>query len=147
MKHNRNRSRPFVTLLFLAMTASFETTLLAHGVLSEENAPGKVRFFYDDRSPMSNAYVTVFDGEGREIATDQTDEDGVFDYSRHENVAKISAADVHGHHGEHLITGVPPKSSDSSSNLPVLIATVVLLLAMAGVFHALGKKRKNIPTK
>lgn len=147
MKLKRNRTRQLVLLLFPIMLFSFEAMLPAHGVLSEESTPGKVRFFYDDHSPMSNAYVTVFDKTGEKIGTDQADEDGAFDYSRYETVGKISAADVHGHHCEHLITDVPSENAASSSNFPVLIATVVLLLAVAGVFHALGKKRKKIQAK
>lgn len=125
----------------------------AHGVLSEEVETGKIRFSYDDGSPMAHGYVSVIDKEGREIAAGQADADGLFDYSKHENAAGVSVSDIHGHHRTHTIEAdrnahpaSPAHDHDrhSGGNTPVVIAVVAVLLAIAAIFY-LGNGKKNGP--
>ena len=89
-----------LTILLLLLTS---TTTDAHSVIAESIPPNKVRFCYDDRSPMSNTVVTVYDIDGKEIASSTADADGVFDWSTYKGSVKIAAEDHYGHRGEYDI--------------------------------------------
>ena len=146
MKMLRINQRILLLLLsiFIATLIS-GTAVLAHGVFCESTEPGKVRFFYDDDAGMAFAFVTVYDQTDNEIAKGETDRDGMFDYSQHENAGKIVAADTYGHQCEHVLTAAPPENTAKpQKNSPLLLGVVVVaLLVIAAAFYALGKKKPN----
>ena len=144
-----------VTLIALAITNN--DALYAHGVLSKETGQGKINFCYDDGSPVAKGYVNVYDKEGKEIATGQTDIEGNFDFSKYENVGKISVADVYGHHQTHVFAGQGQDHSTDdhehahdhhhshSGHAHVIIGVVAILLVLAAVFYLGNKKKNNTP--
>ena len=129
----------WVTLIIMG-----HVTLPAHGVLSKEVETGKVRFSYDDDSPMASGFVNVYDKDGKEIATGQTDDDGMFDFSKYENVSKITVTDTYGHHQTHAIEAAQQdQTTDHARNHHlVTIVVVAALLAIAAIFY-LGKKKNG----
>ena len=89
------------TLLALALLLTIAATLcitaLAHEPIVKEVEPGKLHFFFDDGSPMSEAFITVYTKAGEQIATAQADADGYFVYTSYEGAGKISGGDASGH--------------------------------------------------
>ena len=142
----------FSIIAWAALIVMGHVTLSAHGVLSKEIETGKVRFFYDDDSPMSRGYISVYDKDGKEIATGQTDNEGMFDFSEYENVDKITVTDTFGHHQTHVIEAVQQNQatshehSHSNHHHWITIVVVAALLAVAAVFY-LGKKKNELPEK
>lgn len=129
----------FFSFFVFLMTVISGSAVLAHGLFSEDNGTGQVRFYYDDDTPLAKGYVVVFDIDGNEIGKGATDSEGLFDYSRFENVGKISVDDVHGHHCDHEITETALKIRVSTKHSPTLAGSVLLLLAIAAIFYALKK--------
>ena len=153
MKNNKRLSFiAFSIIAWVALIIMGHVTLSAHGVLSKEVETGKVRFSYDDDSPMSGGYISVYDKDGKEIATGQTDDDGMFDFSKYENVGKITVTDTFGHHRTHVIAAEhqdqTPSHRHSQGNQHhwITIIVVAALLAVAAVFY-LGKKKHGLPEK
>ncbi len=168
MKKTQTSNRIVVCILTLtALLLIGNEMLYAHGLLSKETESGKIRFSHDDGTPVAGGFINVYDKEGNEMATGKTDADGVFDYSGHENAAKISIADAHGHHQAHVIgeashdhsaehcdhdhdhahdNGHSHEPSHSEgSNVNVIIAVVVILLAVAALFSLRNKKNNDTP--
>ena len=149
---NNNKRLNFIAFSIIAWVALVimgHATLSAHGVLSKEIETGKVRFSYDDDSPMSRGYISVYDKDGKEIATGQTDDDGTFDFSKYENVEKITVTDTFGHHQTHVIAAAQQDQTTDNEHAHgnqhywTTIIVVVALLAVAAVFY-LGKKKTVI---
>ena len=143
----------FSIIAWVALIIMGHVTLSAHGVLSKEIETGKVRFSYDDDSPMPRGYIGVYDKDGKEIATGQTDDDGMFDFSEYENVDKITVTDTFGHHQTHVIAVAQQNqatshehSHDHGNHHWITIIVVAALLAVAAVFY-LGKKKHGLPEK
>ena len=85
-------------MLFRSVTLSaLCISAYAHEAIVKEIEPGKLRFFFDDDSPMSEAFITVYTKDGTEIATARADADGIFVYTDYEGAGKISGADASGH--------------------------------------------------
>ena len=114
------------------------TTADAHGVRAESVPANKVRFSYDDGSPLTRSQVTVYDVTGKEIAKGTADTSGVFDYSAYKDVATIVVEDVFGHRGEYNVG----EKASQHTNLGVIVGVVVALLAVAAVFHFGNKRRR-----
>lgn len=145
----------FPTVTLMAVLIMGHVPLSAHGVLSKDVESGKIKFSFDNGAPLANGYVSVHDKDGQEIAIGQTDVDGIFDFSKYENVGKVTVADTHGHHRTHVIgdsrhTHSDDRSHDhdhdhhSNRNPLVMIVVVAALLAVAALFY-LGNKKKNSP--
>ena len=129
--------RTIWTFLLILLAA---TAVDAHGVRTETIGADKIRFSYDDGSPLSRAYITVYDAGDQEIATATADNDGVFDISVYPDAAKISAADVFGHRGEYDIRQpAPPKQTHWSA----VVGVAVVLVAIAALFHWAGRQRRK----
>ena len=150
----------FAVALAVSMILMSHSVLYAHGILSKESAPGKIAFTYDNGSPLTEGFVTVYDKEGKEITSAKTDSQGVFDYSKYENVAKISAADLHGHHQTHVIEGEdhladhhehdhhhPGENTSLSLSLSLMIVVTVIMLAIAAMFYLRNKKTIKTPSE
>ena len=153
MKNNKRLN--FIAFSIIAWAALIiigHVTLSAHGVISREIETGKVQFSYDDDSPMSRGYINVYDKDGKEIATGQTDDDGMFDFSEYENVGKITVTDTFGHHQTHIIAAaqqdqtISHEHSHGNHHHWITIIVVAVLLAVAAVFY-LGKKKHGLPEK
>lgn len=139
------------------LTVMSDAALYAHGVFSKEPESGKVRFFYDDDSPVAHGHISVYDKDGKEIATGQADAEGTFDYSKYENVGNVSVSDTHGHKRTHVI-GEPDHADIShdhshgehsqshdhqhGGNTLTVICVVVALLVVAALFY-FGKRKNN----
>lgn len=150
----KNHALPLLSALIVLLIVP--GTLQAHGLSSTEPEPGKVKFTFDDGHPVANGYVGVYDKDGREIATGQADAEGMYDFSSHEGAVKISIADVHGHHLEHVIGGGGRDHSanhdhehahglDEKTTMVLIVAA--LLLAASGIFYLAGRKRQPPPLK
>jgi ABC-type Zn2+ transport system, periplasmic component/surface adhesin len=144
----------FSTTILIATIIMGNSSLYAHGVLSKEIEAGKIKFSYDDNSPLANGYIDVYDKDGKEIAKGQTNADGVFDFSKYENAGKISVSDVHGHHQTHVIgeqghshSGDHSHDHDhshdrhSGNKQPAIIVVVAILLTVAIVFYCARNKK------
>lgn len=156
--HKISNSVIFSIAVFVSMMFVNSVCLYAHGILSKETETGKVRFSYDNGSPMASGFIDVYDKDGKEIAKGQTDAEGAFDYSMYENVGKISVSDTQGHHQTHVIGGAgQDHSSDhhghthdhnhdhdhtGNNNFYLVIGVVAVLLMIAAVFY-LGNKKKT----
>lgn len=133
--------------MFVILAIMNNTTLYAHGVVSQQIGSGKVKFLYDDDTPLANGYVTVYGADGNEIATGQTDADGVFDYTMYENAAKVSISDVYGHHLTHEIGVSQNRSTEhhdhhspGTGNSFFVTVTVVAVLAAVAVLFSRRRK-------
>ena len=159
MKRNKMTKRIVFFAVSLAVSIIVShSALYAHGILSKEMETGKIAFSYDNGRPLAKGFVKVYDKEGKEIATDKTDANGVFDYSNYENVGKISAADPLGHRQTHVIDGSGQDHTTDHQehthdhhhpweNTPVVIAVVVVLLAIAAVFYLRNRKKIEVLSK
>jgi hypothetical protein len=126
-------------LIILLFTA---TTVDAHGVRWESISPNAVRFCYDDGSPMARGYITVYDGNAEEMATETADADGVFDYSTYRNAVRISCADVHGHCVSFSPDGKP--MPHQTQNAVIVLIVVILLCAAAFYFERRRRWKVNV---
>ena len=117
----------------------------AHGVLSDEPQPGIIRFSYDDGSPIPDGYISVLGADGSEIATGQSDDDGVFDYSQYENAHKITISDAYGHSASHLVTKTvqsePVGTPEKPTNYGQTVIVITILLVVAAGFYYWNKKK------
>jgi len=142
----------FSVIAWVVLIIMGHVTLTAHGVLSKEIETGKIRFSYDDDTPMSRGYISVYDKDGKEIATGQTDDEGIFDFSEYKNVNKITVTDTFGHHQTHVIAAAQQDQTTSHEHAHgnqhhwITIIVVAALLAIAVVFY-LGKKKHGLLKK
>ena len=95
----KNKQFYLVSLLGILALAVVTSSAEAHGIQTEVVSAQKVRFAYDDGTPLKEAAVTVKDSTGKEIGTGKTDETGHFDFSSFPGAKTIEATDLMGHHG------------------------------------------------
>jgi len=124
-----------LTILLILFTATIAD---AHGVRAESVSTNKVRFSYDDNSPLTRSRITVYDVTGKEIAKGTVDTNGVFDYSAYKAAATIVAEDVFGHRGEYNVG----EKASPHTNLGVIVGVVGALLVVAAAFHLRNKRRR-----
>ena len=97
--------KKIVRMLLISIFAMIflSTTVFAHALLTVEIEPGLIQFIFDDGDAMENAFISVYDESGTEIATGATDSLGRFDYSNYVNARSISAQDLFGHQIYHVL--------------------------------------------
>lgn len=138
-KTSRRLPPPFAALLAVILLAG---TAYSHGILSENPAPGGVRFTYDDGSPLAKGLVEVYDTDGKVLGKGETDADGMYDYGKHENVGKVVVSDPHGHRGVSVIAE-PRAYADSSFSVFVIVFAIAGILLCAAVWYVLNNARKK----
>ncbi len=133
----------------LLLTVNF-SVLFAHGLVSSTES-GKLTLTYDDGKPVAEGFVTVYDKEGKEIASGKTDAKGVFDYSQYDKAAQIIAADSFGHQCVHTIGQnhatqhhhVHEHEHPGGQRTVVVLGVALALCAFSALFYRFSDKTRR----
>lgn len=115
----------------------------AHNATVTETEGTVLEFGYSTGDIMSGARVYVYDADGEEIATGQTNSKGLFDYGDYVGEAfEITANDGEGHLATFEVGADGSGDTDSGVGTSQIagIAIVIVLVAVVGV--VLKRKKK-----
>ncbi|MDR1384429.1 MAG: hypothetical protein LBJ67_11405 [Planctomycetaceae bacterium] len=142
MKKNMQFSPTVIVFAVITVLILTNVSAATRGVYSKNHEKGKIRFYFDDNTPIQQGVIEIFDSSGTQIATGTTDNNGIFNDSQYKKATKITAADQHGHHGERKPIKLSHTSRDDTTEFYIVVLITLILIGIT-VGYSLWNYRKK----
>lgn len=115
----------------------------AHNATVTELEGTVLEFGYSTGDIMSGARVYVYDADGEELATGQTNSKGLFDYGEYVgDVAEVTANDGEGHLVTFEVGDVASAQDEGGISSSQIAGIAIVLVIVAAVGVSLKRKKK-----